>query len=91
MKNLVEEFVVREYDLLVRQVEGFCGCEMCREDVLVYALNRLTPHYVAQPTGEVLGKVAQQTEQPVADVSVVLLDGFRKVKAAPRKGHPPAA
>ncbi len=89
MKNLVEEFVTREYDLLAPKVEGFCGCEMCREDVLVFALNRLTPHYVAQRTGEVLEKVAQQSEQPVADVSVVLLDGFRKVKAAPRKGHPP--
>ena len=89
MKNLVEAFVMREYELLAPSVEGFCGCELCREDVLVYALNRLPPQYVSQPTGEVLGKVAQQTEQPVADVSVVLLGGFRKVKAAPRKGHPP--
>lgn len=89
MKNLVEGFVIREYDLLVPTVEGFCGCDMCREDVLVFALNRLPPQYVAQRTGEILGKVAQQTEQPVADASVVLLDGFRKVKAAPRKGHPP--
>ncbi|UCF39973.1 MAG: late competence development ComFB family protein [Gemmatimonadota bacterium] len=90
MKNLVEEFVIREYDLLAPKVEGFCGCELCRADVLVYALNRLRPHYVAQATGEVLEKVAQQSEQPVADVSVVLLDGFRKVQAAPRNGHPPA-
>ncbi len=90
MKNLVEDFVNREYDLLVPKVEGFCGCELCREDVLVYALNRLPPQYVSQRTGEVLGKVAQQAEQPVADVSVLLLNGFRKVKAAPRKGHPPA-
>ncbi len=89
MKNLVEELANREYERLVPTIEGFCGCAMCREDVLVYALNRLPPHYVAQPTGEVLGKVALQTEQPVADVSVVLLDGFRKVKAAPRSGHPP--
>ena len=86
----MEEFVIREYDLLAPKVEGFCGCELCRADVLVYALNRLRPHYVAQATGEVLEKVAQQSEQPVADVSVVLLDGFRKVKAAPRNGHPPA-
>ena len=90
MKNLVEDFVIREYEQLVPTVEDFCGCAMCREDVLVFALNRLPPRYVAQRTGEILGKVAQQTEQPVADVSVVLLGGFRKVKAAPRKGHPPA-
>ena len=84
---MVEDLVIEEYDKVVATVEDFCGCEMCREDVLVYALNRVHPQYVAQPTGEVLTRVSGQTDQPRADISVMLLDGMRKVKAAPRKGH----
>ncbi len=88
MKNLVEDLALKEYEHLAPTVEGFCGCEMCREDVLVFALNRIRPLYVAQPTGEALVHVQMQAEQQTADLSVALLDGFRKVKAAPRKGHP---
>jgi competence protein ComFB len=84
---LVENLVIEEYDKVVATVEDFCGCEMCREDVLVYTLNRLPPQYVAQPTGEVLARVSAQADQSRADISVMLLDGMRKVKAAPRKGH----
>ncbi len=84
---MVENLVIEEYDKVVATVEDFCGCEMCREDVLVYTLNRLPPQYVAQPTGEVLARVSAQADQPRADIAVMLLDGMRKVKAAPRKGH----
>jgi competence protein ComFB len=88
MRNLIEDLAAEEYNRLLPTVQGFCGCEHCRADVLVYALNRLAPHYVAQPTGEALTHVRMQAEQQVADISVVLLEGFRKVKAAPRPGHP---
>lgn len=84
---MVENLVIEEYDKVVATVEDFCGCEMCREDVLVYTLNRLPPQYVAQPTGEVLARVSAQADQSRADISVMLLDGMRKVRAAPRKGH----
>jgi hypothetical protein len=87
MRNLIEDLAEDEYKRLVSTVEGFCGCEQCRVDVLVYALNRVAPHYVAQPTGEALAHVRMQAEQQVADISVVLLEGFRKVTAAPRPGH----
>jgi competence protein ComFB len=65
----------------------FCGCDMCRDDVLVYALNRLSPRYVAQPTGEVLAHISLASDQPKADMSVVILDGMRRVHSDPRAGH----
>ena len=67
---------------------GFCGCNMCSDDVLVYALNRLQPRYVAQPTGEVLTNVSLGSDQQKTDISVVILDGMRRVMAEPRAGHP---
>ncbi len=84
---MLEEVVAREYERLKSTVPGFCGCHMCRDDVLVYALNRLAPRYVAQPTGEVLTNVTMGSDQPRADISVVLLEGLRRVKAEPRENH----
>ncbi len=87
MKNVLEDAVAREYERLRAKMPDFCGCEMCRDDVLVYTLNRLPPRYVTQPTGEVLTSVRMGSDQPKADISVVMLEGFKRVKAEPREGH----
>jgi competence protein ComFB len=88
VKNLQEEAVRREYEQLKDTVFGFCGCEMCRDDVLVFALNRLSPRYVAQRTGEVLTQLSLGTDQPKADISVIILEALQRVHAEPRPGHP---
>ena len=79
----------REYDRLRVQFAAFCGCETCRGDVLVYALNRLSPHYVSTRQGEVLTALSLGTDQEKAKLDVVLLEGFRKVALAPRCGARP--
>ncbi len=86
MKNLAEHLVTREYERLLPTVSGACGCAICREDVMVYALNRLRPHYVATQTGEVIASVEMEKVQGQADIAVALMDGFRVVAAAPRHG-----
>lgn len=88
MKNLLEELVIREFERLLPSVEGFCGCGQCRDDVLVYTLNRLRPHYVASVEGEVITRTAMEGDQHRSDVAVLLLEGFRKVQKHPREGHP---
>ena len=79
----------REYDKLRPQLPRFCGCDTCRGDVVVYALNRLTPHYVSSRQGEVLTELSLGTDQERARLNVVLLEGFRKVSLAPRCGAMP--
>lgn len=91
MKNVVEEIVRREYERLRPSIEQFCGCDLCRDDVLVYALNRMPPHYTSQLKGEVLTNVALEGYQERTHVQVILLDAFRRVAAEPREGHPPRA
>ncbi len=86
MKNVVESLVIREYDRLLPTVAGACGCALCREDVLVYALNRVQPHYVATPAGEVISHVEMEKVQGQADIAVALMDAFRVVQSAPRHG-----
>ena len=82
--------VSREYEKLRPQLPRFCGCDMCRGDVVVYALNRLSPHYVSTRQGEVLTELSLDTDQERARLDVVLLEAFRKVSLAPRCGALPA-
>lgn len=85
--NLNEDIVAREYERLVPTIDGFCGCPTCRDDVMVYALNRLPPHYVTQHRGAVVQHLRMQKDQNVADVAVALMHGFSVVKDSPRPGH----
>jgi hypothetical protein len=55
--------------------------------VLVFALNRVKPHYVTQRRGAVLARMRMERDQEVADLSVALVEGFRRVHEAPRPGH----
>jgi len=87
--NVAFEMVQREYDRLRPQLPRFCGCDTCRSDVLVYALNRLAPHYVSTSQGEILTELRLESDQEKAKLDVVLLEGFRKVGLAPRCGAKP--
>ena len=84
IRNLVEDHVVAAYDTLRPHFPEFCGCEICREDVLVYALNRVPPRYVATPTG--LGRDRGEPgegPEPRA-IEVTMMEALRKVSLAPR-------
>lgn len=83
------EVVQREYSELRGRFPAFCGCDACRGDVLVFALNRLAPHYVSTRAGEILTELSLHSDQERAKLSVALLDGLRKVGLAPRCGAAP--
>lgn len=83
------EAAQQEYQRLRPQFPAFCGCDTCRGDVFVYALNRLDPHYVSTRQGEVLTELSLGTDQQRAKLDVVLMEGFRKVALAPRCGAKP--
>ena len=80
------EVAQREYERLRPQYPGFCGCDTCRGDVLVFALNRLSPHYVSTRAGEILTGLTLAADQETAKLTVILIEGFRRVALAPRCG-----
>jgi hypothetical protein len=89
--NLVEEHVAASYEALRAHFPDFCGCELCREDALVYTLNRVPARYVASPTGSAVTGVSLEKEQNRAPIDVAMMEGLRKISAAPRcgkKGRP---
>ena len=87
VRNLAENEVEREYERLRSTISDFCGCSVCRDDVMVFALNRVRAHYVTQHRGAVLQHLALQSEQNVADVAVAVLNGLKIVSNAPRQRH----
>lgn len=88
--NVTLEVVQREYQSLRASFPKFCGCDTCRSDVLVYALNRLTTHYVSTRQGEILTELSLASDQEKAKLDVALLEGLRKVALAPRCGAKPS-
>ena len=82
--NLVEEHVRAAYESLRPRFPEFCGCDVCREDALVYTLNRVPQRYVAHRQGSVLTEVSLEKDQSRAAIDVVMMDGLRKIGQAPR-------
>ncbi len=87
MKNVVEDLVRSLYGELLPRAPDAHDCPLCREDVLVYALNRIPPHYVATLKGEVLSKLDLEVGQSRTDATVVIMEGLRYVAANPRCGR----
>jgi hypothetical protein len=90
VRNVVEDIVKLMYPELLQSVPGAHDCPICREDVYVYALNRVSPHYVSTLKGEVLSKLEMNKDQGRADMSIAIMQGMRAVAAAPRCGRRPA-
>ena len=84
IQNKVEVHVQEAYAQLKGHFRGFCGCEVCHADVLVYALNRLPARYVASLEGSVITELSLDKNQNRAAIDVVVMDGIRKVMASPR-------
>jgi competence protein ComFB len=87
IKNLVEDHVMAAYATLRPHFPAFCGCELCRDDVLTFALNRLPPRYVSRREGSVVTEVDLEKEQSRAAIEVVVMEALRKVSVAPRCGN----
>ena len=87
--NVTADVAQREYTSLRERFPTFCGCDTCRGDVLVYALNRLSPHYVSSRQGEILTALTLGSDQEKAKLDVALIEGIRKVSLAPRCGAKP--
>ena len=84
IRNLVEEHVTQAYEQLRPRFPDFCGCETCRMDVLVYALNRLPARYVVGREGTVVSEVNLDKDQTRVLIDVTVMDAIRKVTASPR-------
>jgi competence protein ComFB len=84
--NLSEEHVQASYESLVSRFPDFCGCDVCRADVMVYTLNRVPPRYVSTQQGSVITEVSLETDQNRTAIDVAMMDGLRRISLSPRCG-----
>jgi competence protein ComFB len=84
--NLSEEHVQASYESLVSRFPDFCGCDVCRADAMVYALNRVPARYVSSQQGSVITEVSLETDQNRAAIDVAMMDGLRRISLSPRCG-----
>ena len=61
LRNLIEDHASEAYQKIVGHYPQFCGCETCRLDVLIYALNRLPPRYVVGLEGTIVTGINGET------------------------------
>ena len=87
IRNLVEDHVTATYEQLRAHFPDFCGCSICRGDVLVYALNRTPARYVNTLEGSVVTEFNLERDQSRAAMEVTVMEGLRKVSVAPRCGR----
>ena len=90
IRNVAEEHVSAAYQALRANFPTFCGCEICRDDVLVFTLNRISPRYVSSLTGSVVTELSLEKGQNRAAIDVAMMDALRRISAARRcdgKGH----
>lgn len=87
IRNLAEEHVLASYESLRSRFPDFCGCDVCRDDALVFALNRVPARYVSSRTGSVVTEVTLEKDQNRTAIDVAMMEGLRKIAMAPRCGR----
>lgn len=82
--NAMETLVEETFDKLKSKLDC-CTCELCRNDIIAYALNHLPAKYVVTEKGAMYSKAnSTMNIQPSADIVTALTTGANLVKAHKR-------
>jgi hypothetical protein len=81
--NVMERHVMAAYDRLKASVPEFEDTPDHREDVIVFALNRLPPRYVQSETGKAVTEAALQDDQHRTAIDVQVFEAIRQVARVP--------
>lgn len=66
--NVMEEMARNTLQDMMQEDYSGCTCEICQNDILAIALNRLPPHYSSRPTGEAYIKARLFADQSKVDM-----------------------
>lgn len=83
VKNIMEKMVEDKMEEMLPKLEC-CTCDICRTDILCYALNRLKPKYVSTEQGELLSRVDSISIPYEASIMTEIVAGVEIVKKNPR-------
>lgn len=78
--NAMESLVEETFDK-IRDKLDCCTCDICRNDIIAYALNQIPPKYVVSDLGAVFSKAKSTMRiQPGADIITALSSGANLVR-----------
>ncbi len=83
--NVMEHHVIEAYERLKGKVDGFIDTPGHREDVIVYALNRLAPKYVVTNEGKAVTEAQLEGTQFRTTIDVQVIEALRQVTRKPRR------
>ena len=87
VRNLMEDMVERKFNQIMPQL-NCCTCDICRTDIMCYALNRLKPKYVATSQGELLSRIDSLSSTFDIAIMTELTAGAEIVRKNPRHNAP---
>lgn len=83
--NVMEHHVIAAYERLNGSVAGFVDSPVHRDDVVVYALNRLPPKYVVSEAGKAVTEALLASPQQRTATEVQVLAALRQVALIPER------
>lgn len=84
VKNCMEKFVIDNIDGVLGKYPGVCGCEKCRRDICILALNHLPPKYVATDKGDTYTRLTLCTQEHMMAIVQELAKAIEIVSHNPR-------
>ncbi len=81
--NVMEEQVERVFDSMKADFDC-CTCDVCRCDMIAFALNNVRPKYVVTPSGELIGRVDSVSSQNSSDIVAALTKASMIISKNPR-------
>lgn len=84
-RNIMEELAEQAYDELKDKLDC-CQCDLCRNDIIAYALNQVTSKYVVTTEGYLFEKLDSMVAQNWVDLIHAITEGAAIVGEHPR--HP---
>lgn len=85
--NVMEHHVMEAFERLKGKVAGFEDTPGHREDVIVYALNRLPPRYVVTNEGKAVTEAMLEAPQHRTTIDVQVIEALRQVTRRPRSAR----
>ncbi len=82
-RNYMEIIVETRLESLKDSLD-VCLCDVCRNDIIAYALNQLPPQYFVTPKERLLYKLRSMEFQHQADVAEALIQAAAVVRSKPR-------
>ena len=82
--NYMEEAVKDVLESILSERDDVCKCDICRSDMMAWALNRLPPKYVSTQKGRVYTKLDEIGIQFKTDIIREVAKAVEYVKNNPR-------